>query len=68
MTTWNPRSPTDALTAAEAERLRAFVKQRGEQLAAKELGLNAATVNRAALGIAVHRLTVDVIRRRLEGV
>lgn len=63
----NPRCPTDALTVTEAARLRDVLRLRGEKETIAIMGLRSAeTLYKAAGGFAVARLTVEVIRGRLD--
>jgi hypothetical protein len=62
---WN-RHPTVTLSATEGGRLRGIVREHGIQGAAKLLGINAATLLKAASEAPVARMTGDFIRGRLD--
>lgn len=63
----NPKCPTAALSCDETARLRTIVQLRGEKEAMILVGLRTpATFLRAMHGLPVARLTVEVIRGRLD--
>lgn len=63
----NARCPTEVLTASETERLRDLVRLRGEREAVALVGLRSPEAYyKAAAGVPVSRLTVEVIRGRLD--
>lgn len=63
----NPRSPTETLTADESGRVRALVRERGAEAAARALGnVDVRTLHRAAAEAPIARLTAVVIRVSLD--
>jgi hypothetical protein len=63
----NPRCPLAALDEREQRRVRELLRDKGEAKARRLLGnIAASTVYKAGCGVAVARLTVEVIRLQLD--
>lgn len=60
-----PEYPRDRLTAEEAARVQRSLQTLGAADVARKLGIDVRTLYKAVAGVAVHRLTAQVVRANI---